>query len=43
MIRAFRRGLSEKLLGDLLAGPCATVFRACVDAGLDVASPCPTP
>ena len=36
MTRAFRRGLSEKLLRDLRDGPCATVFRACVDAGLDV-------
>ena len=36
MTRPFRRGLSDKLLGDLEAGSCATVFRACVDAGLDV-------
>ena len=36
MTRPFRRGLSDRLLEDLLDGPCATVFRACVDAGLDV-------
>ena len=36
MTRPFRRGLSDKLLDDLLAGPCAIVLRACVDAGLDV-------
>ena len=32
----FRRGLSDDLLDDLMDGPCATVFRACVKAGLDV-------
>ena len=36
MTRQFRRGLSERLLEDLQDGPCATVFRACIDAGLDV-------
>lgn len=36
MRRLFRRGLSDRLLGDLRDGPCATVFCACVDAGLDV-------
>lgn len=36
MIRPFRRGLSDVLLDDLTDGPCATVFRACVRAGLDV-------
>ncbi|MCY4506734.1 MAG: hypothetical protein OXG35_07205, partial [Acidobacteria bacterium] len=34
--RPFRRGLSGKLLGDLQAGPCATVLRACVRDDLDV-------
>ena len=32
----FRRGLSDALMGDLMDGPCAAVFRACVSAGLDV-------
>ena len=32
----FRRGLSDDLLDALLDGPCATVLRACVNAGLDV-------
>ena len=36
MTRPFQRGLSKKLLDDLRDGPCATVFRACVEAGLDV-------
>lgn len=36
MTRPFRRGLSPKLLRDLMEGPCARVLRACVDAGLDV-------
>ena len=36
MTRLFRRGLSDRLLRDLLDGPGATVLRACVDAGLDV-------
>lgn len=36
MTSPFRRGLSEDLLDDLMGGPCATVFRACVKAGLDV-------
>ena len=36
MSNPFRRGLSDDLLDDLTDGPCATVFRACVKAGLDV-------
>lgn len=32
----FRRDLSDDLLDDLTEGPCATVFRACVKAGLNV-------
>ena len=36
MTSPFRRGLSDDLLDDLMDGPCATVFRACVKAGLDV-------
>ena len=36
MTRPFRRGLPDWLLEDMLDGPCATVLRACVDAGLDV-------
>ena len=32
----FKRGLSSALLQDLLHGPCATVLRTCLDAGLDV-------
>ena len=32
----FRRGLSDALLQNLLHGPCATVLRACREAGLDV-------
>ena len=36
MSNPFRRGLSDDLLNDLMDGPCATVFRACVKAGLDV-------
>ena len=36
VINPFRRGLSAELLGDLKDGPCVTVFRACVRAGLDV-------
>ena len=36
MSNPFRRGLSDDLLDALLDGPCATVFRACVKAGLDV-------
>ena len=36
MNRPFRRGLPNRLLEDLLDGPCSPVFRACVDAGLDV-------
>ena len=36
MTNPFRRGLSDDLLDDLMDGPCATVFRACVKAGLDV-------
>ena len=36
MTSPFRRGLSDDLLDDLRDGPCATVFRACVKAGLDV-------
>lgn len=33
--RVFRRGLSDGLFRDLLDGPCATVLRACLAAGLD--------
>ena len=36
MTSPFRRGLSDDLFDDLMDGPCATVFRACVKAGLDV-------
>ena len=36
MSRAFRRGLSDALLRDLLHGPSGTVVRACRDTGLDV-------
>ena len=36
MTDPFRRGLSDGLLDDLMDGPCATVFRACVKAELDV-------
>ena len=36
MSNRFRRGLSDGLLDDLMDGPCAIVFRACVEAGLDV-------
>ena len=36
MTSAFRRGLSANLLDDLTDGPCATVFRTCVGAGLDL-------
>ena len=36
MTSPFQRGLSDDLLDDLMDGPCATVFRACVKAGLDV-------
>ena len=32
----FRRGLSDALIDDLMDGPCAAVFRACVSAGLYV-------
>ena len=31
MTRPFRRGLSDDLFDDLKDGPCATVFRACVE------------
>lgn len=33
--RVFRRSLSDRLLRDLLDGPCATVLGACLAAGLD--------
>ena len=36
VINPFRRGISEDLLDDLIDGPSAMVFRACVNAGLDV-------
>lgn len=36
MSSRFRRGLSDDLFDDLMAGPCATVFRACVKERLDV-------
>ena len=36
MTSPFRRSLSDDLLGDLMDGPCGTVFRACVEAGIDV-------
>ena len=32
----FQRGLSDDLFENLMGGPCATVLRACVEAGLDV-------
>ena len=32
----FQRGLSDALLQDLLKGPCETVLRACLAAGLNV-------
>ena len=35
MTQPFRRGVSKRLLDDLLGGPCATVFDACMKAGLD--------
>lgn len=36
MTRNFQRGLSDLLLEDLLHGPCRTVLRAALNAGLDV-------
>lgn len=36
MTNPFQRGLSAELLDDLMDGPCAAVFGACVKAGLDV-------
>lgn len=36
MIGNFQRGLSDSLLQDLLHGPCRTVLRTALDAGLDV-------
>ena len=35
MSDTFQRGLSKTLLQDFLDGPCKTVLRACLDAGLD--------
>ena len=36
MTKPFQRGLSEEFLTSLLKdGPCGTVFRACLEAGLD--------
>ena len=32
----FRRGLSDAIHQDLLGGPCSTILRACLDAGLYV-------